>query len=63
MRKFDSNRSYTIRTFFDALVHCPKCQSSRPMVVKTIKPGRFGGRDEIIYQCVQCEAETLRFGE
>jgi DNA-directed RNA polymerase subunit RPC12/RpoP len=63
MRRFDSTRSYTIRTFFDALVHCPKCQSSRPMAIKTIKPGGFGGKDQIIYQCIHCEAETSRFGE
>jgi hypothetical protein len=63
MRRFDSNRSYTIQTFFEALVHCPECPSSRPMSIETIKPGRFGGRDEITYRCQQCEAETSRFGE
>src|SRR5258707_7077343 len=48
-----SRRSYKISTCFDALVHCSECQASRPMAIKTIKPGRRGGGDEIIYQCTR----------
>jgi hypothetical protein len=63
MRGDSSRRSYTISTWFDALVHCSKCQTSRPMAIKTIKPGTFGSRDEVIYQCTQCEAETSKLVE
>ena len=56
-------RSYKISTCFDALVHCSECQASRPMEIKTIKPGGRGGGDEIIYQCTQCGAETSKFAE
>ena len=63
MRGNSSRRSYTINTWFDALVHCSECQTSHPMAIKTIKPGTFGGRDEVIYQCTQCKAETSKFLE
>jgi len=63
MRRSSSKRSYTINTFFDALVHCTECQASRPMAIKTIKPGRAGSRDVITYECPQCGATTSRFGE
>ena len=63
MRRSSSKRSYTINTFFDALVHCTECQTSRPMAIKTIKPGRAGSRDIITYECSQCGATTSRFGE
>jgi hypothetical protein len=33
------------------------------MAIKTIKPGRRGGGDEIIYQCTQCGAEASKFAE
>jgi hypothetical protein len=43
------------------LVHCSECQISRAMAIKTIQPGMSGSTDEIIYQCTQCGAETLKF--
>ena len=58
-----SRRSYKINTRFDALVHCSECQTSRAMAIKTIQPGMFGRRHEIIYQCMQCGAETSKFAE
>jgi hypothetical protein len=58
-----SRRSYKINTTFDALVHCSECQASCAMAIKTIQPGTFGRRDEIIYQCTQCGAETSKFAE
>jgi hypothetical protein len=58
-----SRRSYKINTCFEALVHCSECQASRAMAIKTIQPGMFGSRDEIIYQCMQCGAETSKFAE
>jgi hypothetical protein len=58
-----SRRSYKIKTWFDALVHCSECQASRAMAIKTIQPGIFGRRDEIIYQCTQCGAEISKFAE
>jgi hypothetical protein len=63
MHRGGSRRSYKIDTYFDALVHCSECQASRPMAIKTIKPGRRGDRDEIIYQCRQCGAEASKFTE
>jgi hypothetical protein len=63
MHRGGSRRSYKISTCFDALVHCSECQASRPMAIKTIKPGRRGGGDEIIYQCTQCGAEASKFAE
>jgi hypothetical protein len=33
------------------------------MVIKTIQAGMFGSRDEIIYQCTQCGAETPKVAE
>jgi DNA-directed RNA polymerase subunit M/transcription elongation factor TFIIS len=58
-----SRRSYKINTRFDALVHCSECQTSRAMAIKTIQPGMSGNRDEIIYKCTQCGAETPKFAE
>ena len=64
MRGSSSRRpSYTISTFFDALVHCTECPASRPMAIKTIKPGTAGSRDVITYECSQCGAATSKFGE
>jgi hypothetical protein len=63
MRGGSSRRSYKINTCFDALVHCSECQASRAMAIKTIQPGNVGSRDEIIYQCRQCGAETSKFAE
>ena len=63
MRRSSSKRSYTINTFFDALVHCTECQASRSMEIKAIKPGKAGSKDVIIYECSQCGATTSRFGE
>ncbi len=63
MRGGGSRQSYKINTCFDALVHCSECQASRAMVIKTIQPGMFGSRDEIIYQCTQCGAERSKFAE
>jgi hypothetical protein len=63
MRGGSSRRSYKIKTCFDARVHCSECQASRAMVIKTIQPGMFGSRDEIIYQCTQCGAETSKLAE
>jgi hypothetical protein len=45
------------------LVRCSECQASRAMVIKTIQAGMFGSRDEIIYQCTQCGAETSKVAE
>jgi hypothetical protein len=58
-----SRQSYKIDTWFDALVHCSECQAARAMAIKTIQPGTFGSRDEIIYQCAQCGAEISKFAE
>jgi hypothetical protein len=63
MRRSRSKRSYTINTFFDALVHCTECQASHAMAIKAINPGRAGSRDKITYECSQCGATTSRFGE
>ena len=63
MRGGSSRQSYKINTRFDALVHCSECQTSRAMAIKTIQPGMSGSRDEIIYQCTQCGAETSKFAE
>jgi hypothetical protein len=63
MHRGGSRRAYKISTGFDALVRCSECQASRPMAIMTIKPGRRGGRDEIIYQCTQCGAEASKFAE
>jgi len=63
MHRGGSRRSYKINTCFEALVHCSECQASRAMAIKTIQPGMFGSRDEIIYQCTQCEAEASKFAE
>jgi hypothetical protein len=63
MRGGSSSQSYKINTCFDALVRCSECQASRAMVIKTIQAGMFGSRDEIIYQCTQCGAETPKVAE
>ncbi len=63
MRGGSSRRSYKINTCFDALVRCSECQASRAMVIKTIQAGMFGSRDEIIYQCTRCGAETSKVAE
>jgi hypothetical protein len=63
MRNSSSRRSYSIRTFFDALVRYSECQSSRPMAIKMIRPGKFGSNDEIIYECARCGAETSKSAE
>ena len=63
MRGGSSRRSYKINSCFDALVRCLECQASRAMVIKTIQAGMFGSRDEIIYQCTQCGAETSKVAE
>jgi DNA-directed RNA polymerase subunit RPC12/RpoP len=63
MRGGSSSQSYKINTSFDALVRCPECQASRAMVIKTIQAGMLGSRDEIIYQCAQCGAETSKVAE
>jgi hypothetical protein len=63
MRRSSSKRSYTINTFFDALVHCTECQASHAMAIKAIKPAKADGRDVITYECSQCGATTSRFGE
>jgi hypothetical protein len=63
MRGGSSSQSYKINTCFDALVRCSECQLSRAMVIKTIQAGMFGSRDEIIYRCTQCGAETSKVAE
>jgi len=65
MRGSSASQSYKIKinTCFDALVRCSECQASRAMVIKTIQAGMFGSRDEIIYQCAQCGAETSKVAE
>jgi hypothetical protein len=63
MCRGSSRQSYKINTCFDALVHRSECQAARAMAIKTIQPGMFGSRDEIIYQCAQCGAEMLKFVE
>jgi hypothetical protein len=63
MRGGSASQSYKISTCFDALVRCSECQASRAMVIKTIRAGMFGSRDEIIYQCTQCGAETSKVAE
>jgi hypothetical protein len=63
MCRDSSKQSYKINTHFDVFVHCSECQTARAMAIKTIQPGMFGSRDEIIYQCTQCGAEISTFAE
>ena len=39
--------------------HCPKCDPSRVMNIKTIRPAMFGKYDLVIYECRQCGTEVL----
>ena len=41
------------------LRHCPKCDPSRVMNIKTIRPAMFGGYDAVIYECRRCGAEAF----
>jgi len=63
MCRDSSRQSYKINTHFDVLVHCSEYQTARSMAIKTIQPGMFGSRDEVIYRCAQCGAEMSKFAE
>jgi len=39
--------------------HCPKCEPSRVMQIKSIRPALFNGYDLVIYECRQCGAEAF----
>jgi len=39
--------------------HCLKCDPSRVMNIKTIRPAMFGGYDLVVYECRQCGAEAF----
>jgi DNA-directed RNA polymerase subunit RPC12/RpoP len=44
-------------TPFTALVRCPECTSSRPMIIKALHPGLVADADRITYLCTSCGAE------
>ncbi len=39
--------------------HCAKCDPSRVMNIKTVRPAMFGGYDLVIYECRQCGVEAF----
>ncbi len=45
------------RTLFTGLMRCPNCKSSRPMIIKGLRPAMVSDTDRITYRCTACGAE------
>ncbi|WP_315831146.1 hypothetical protein [Bradyrhizobium prioriisuperbiae] len=44
-------------TTMTGLTRCPDCRSSRPMIIKALRPGLKAEGDRITYRCSVCGTE------